>query len=115
MGPSNSSMNNVSTSQAELASLKNLRSPVPYLFGGLAIMCGVIAIALLILACSFRRYSSSFSSNDEEKSSEMCVMDVDQVSLEPKIVVVMPGENNPTYLAMPVSSVSHIDQQTLQN
>ncbi|CAK8540845.1 unnamed protein product [Lathyrus sativus] len=112
MGPSNSTMN-ISSSQAELASLKNLSSPVPYLFAGLALMCGVIAIALLVIACSFRRYSSSISSNDEEKSSNMHVMDVDQVSPEPKIVVVMPGESNPTHLAKPVLSISHHDQQDL--
>ncbi|PPS09329.1 hypothetical protein GOBAR_AA11312 [Gossypium barbadense] len=32
-------------------------SPVPYLFGGLAAMLGLIAFALLILACSYWRLS----------------------------------------------------------
>ncbi|CAL5191296.1 unnamed protein product [Lathyrus oleraceus] len=112
MSPSDSTMN-VSSSRAELASFKNLSSPVPYLFGGLALMCGLVAIALVVIACSFRRYSSSISTNDEEKSSNIRVMDVDQASPEAKIVVVMPGESNPTYLAKPVLSISHHDQQEL--
>nr|GFA24245.1 protein glutamine dumper 2-like [Tanacetum cinerariifolium] len=32
-------------------------SPVPYLFGGLAAMLGLIAFALLILACSYWKIS----------------------------------------------------------
>ncbi|KAK2359677.1 protein GLUTAMINE DUMPER [Trifolium repens] len=99
---------------SEAASLRNLSSPVPYLFGGLAFILGVIAIALLIIVCSFgEQYSSSTSSNDEEKSSNMHVVDMDQVSLEQEIVVIMAGESNPTYLAKPVSSISHVEQQTL--
>ncbi|KAL4197360.1 hypothetical protein AMTRI_Chr04g187940 [Amborella trichopoda] len=34
-------------------------SPVPYLFGGLAAMLGLIAFALLILACSFWKLSEN--------------------------------------------------------
>jgi len=116
MGP-NSTLSNNSTmnkSSSEAANLRNLSSPIPYLFGGLALVLGVIAIALLIIACSFRKqYSSSTSTNDEEKSSNMHVVDMDQVSSEPKIVVIMAGESNPTYLAKPVSSISHVDQQAL--
>ncbi|EMS55522.1 hypothetical protein TRIUR3_12089 [Triticum urartu] len=33
------------------------QSPVPYLFGGLAAMLGLIALALLILACSYWKLS----------------------------------------------------------
>ncbi|KAL6567841.1 hypothetical protein OROGR_001509 [Orobanche gracilis] len=34
-------------------------SPVPYLFGGLAAMLGLIAFALLILACSYWKLSGA--------------------------------------------------------
>ncbi|WJX75419.1 hypothetical protein P8452_58954 [Trifolium repens] len=112
MSPYSTLASNHSTmngSSSEAASLRNLSSPVPYLFGGLAFILGVIAIALLIIVCSFgKQYSSSStSSNDEEKSSNMHVVDMDQVSLEQEIVVIMAGESNPTYLAKPVSSISH--------
>lgn len=116
MGPNSTLSNKYSTmnESSSSSSLRNLSSPIPYLFGGLALVLGVIAIALLIIACSFRKqYSSSTSTSDEEKSSNMHVVDMDQVSLEPKIVVIMAGESNPTYLAKPVSSISNIDQQAL--
>ncbi|KAE8710356.1 Protein GLUTAMINE DUMPER 1 [Hibiscus syriacus] len=41
-------------------------SPVPYLFGGLAAMLGLIAFALLILACSYWKLSGYL---EEEESS----------------------------------------------
>ncbi|KAF5787554.1 putative protein glutamine dumper [Helianthus annuus] len=34
-------------------------SPVPYLFGGLALILGLIAFALLILACSYWKLSQN--------------------------------------------------------
>ncbi|CAL5191294.1 unnamed protein product [Lathyrus oleraceus] len=104
---------NVSSSEAEAeaASFKNMSSPIPYLFGGLGVIFGAIALSLLIIVCSLWKQSlSSESSNYEEKSSNMHVMDMDQACSEPKIVVMMPGENNPTYFAKPVSSITHLDQ-----
>lgn len=71
-------------------------------------MLAVISVALLILACSFRsQYSSSNSSDstsagddDHQKLTNMVV------NSEPKIVVIMAGESNPTYLAKPVTNSS---------
>ncbi|KDP24335.1 hypothetical protein JCGZ_25631 [Jatropha curcas] len=76
-------------------------SPMPYLFGGLAFMLGIIAIALIILACSYRKSSLSNSSDrvGEEKSVKQ--VELEMVDFEPKIVVIMAGDHNPTYLAMP--------------
>ncbi|KAK7295577.1 hypothetical protein RJT34_18487 [Clitoria ternatea] len=91
-----------------VSGLEDLSSPIPYIFGGLALMLGVIAVALLILACSYRRrYSSSNSLGvgDEEKPSKVMMMDS-----EPKIVVIMAGESNPTFLATPIPSTSHAQQ-----
>ena len=90
------------------ADFKNFHSPIPYLFSGLGLMVALIAASLLILACSYRkRYSSSAPAGDEEKPQK--TVDV-EVSSEPKIVVIMAGESNPTYLAKPVSSTSHTQQ-----
>ncbi|KAF7803138.1 protein GLUTAMINE DUMPER 5-like [Senna tora] len=78
--------------------LRSMKSPVPFLFGGLALMLLVIAIALLLLVCSHRKYSSS--------QSRTMVVDVggggDEIS-EPKIVVIMAGDTIPSYLANPQS------------
>lgn len=91
------------------AGFKNISSPIPPLFGGLAFMLGVIAVALLILACSYRnQHSSSTSQGNEEKPSKTTEMEVD--NSEPKIVVIMAGDSNPTYLAKPVSSTCHTEE-----
>ncbi|KAJ8775257.1 hypothetical protein K2173_020261 [Erythroxylum novogranatense] len=73
-------------------------SPIPYLFGGLALMLLCIALALIVLVCSYRR-----SLSDVEKGGKL----VDLPSfddMEPKIVVIMAGEEQPTYLAKPTCS-----------
>ncbi|KAJ6849790.1 protein GLUTAMINE DUMPER 5 [Iris pallida] len=56
MAPSSSSVEHSST----------WHSPVPYLFGGLAAMLGLIAFALLILACSYWRLSG-FLDDDQDQ------------------------------------------------
>ncbi|KAL8528531.1 hypothetical protein ACS0TY_006092 [Phlomoides rotata] len=68
--------------------------PVPYLFGGLALVMGVVALALVILACSYRSSSSS------ETASEKAVHAL-RPEMEPRIVVIMAGDTNPTHLAKP--------------
>ncbi|KAI4352321.1 hypothetical protein L6164_006585 [Bauhinia variegata] len=81
----------------------NFRSPIPYLFGGFALMLALIAVALLILACSFRKGSPSSAPGDEEKPTQTAKMEGEY---EPKIVVIMAGDTNPTYLANPVINPS---------
>lgn len=77
------------------------RSPLPYLFGGLAIMLLLITVALFILVCSYRKRSStSSSSGDEEKPPKPMNGEIID-SGEPKIVVIMAGDDKPTYLATP--------------
>lgn len=80
----------------------HLNSPMPYLFGGLAFVLGLIAIALLILACSYRKSLSNSSSENAEKAATKQV-EIEVLDSEPKIAVIMAGEENPTYLAKPVS------------
>ncbi|KAH7853377.1 hypothetical protein Vadar_001720 [Vaccinium darrowii] len=90
-------------------------SPVPYLFGGLAAMLGLIAFALLILACSYWKLSGHLSDDDDnnnnssERDIELGRADTNEKTklppvFEEKILVIMAGQVNPTFLATPVSS-----------
>ncbi|KAK1432965.1 hypothetical protein QVD17_09868 [Tagetes erecta] len=82
-------------------------SPIPYLFGGLALMLTLIACALVILVCSYKKpYSSSSSSeSDDQEKAPVPEFRVElSPEMEPKIVIVMPGDINPTYLAKPASN-----------
>ncbi|KAK9924795.1 hypothetical protein M0R45_033146 [Rubus argutus] len=80
------------------------KSPIPYLFGGLALMLLLIFVALIILVWSHRKRSSSGEDDHEEKPTKPMnntVFDADQ----PKIVVIInAGEDKPTHLATPVAS-----------
>ncbi|XP_057967843.1 protein GLUTAMINE DUMPER 3 [Malania oleifera] len=86
-------------------------SPVPYLFGGLAAMLGLIAFALLILACSYWKLSGYFESGagGSGGSSERDPESGDGALKRPpvfeeKILVIMAGQEKPTFLATPASS-----------
>ncbi|KAM0039773.1 putative protein glutamine dumper [Helianthus debilis subsp. tardiflorus] len=83
-------------------------SPIPYMFVGLASMITLIAFALIILVCTFKKPSSSSSSDSSENStgdrdkSSVPEFHVElPVEMEQKLVIVMPGDINPTYLAKP--------------
>ncbi|EPS67639.1 hypothetical protein M569_07137, partial [Genlisea aurea] len=80
-------------------------SPVPYLFGGLAAMLGLIAFALLVLACSYWKLSGHLDNEaavgvgcdgdnggGEEKAAED----------DYKVLVIMAGNEKPTFLAAPL-------------
>ncbi|KAL4335593.1 hypothetical protein GQ457_07G043820 [Hibiscus cannabinus] len=82
-------------------------SPVPYLFGGLAAMLGLIAFALLILACSYWRLSGRLHNRgDAEGDVESGENEGETTKpvkvYEEKILVIMAGEEKPTFLATPV-------------
>ncbi|KAL3532877.1 hypothetical protein ACH5RR_006398 [Cinchona calisaya] len=89
-------------------------SPVPYLFGGLAAMLGLIAFALLILACSYWRLSGHLENNNErdleagesnqDGSEDGDLKKAAQPVFEEKFLVIMPGHVKPTCLATPMSS-----------
>ncbi|XP_062196156.1 protein GLUTAMINE DUMPER 2-like [Phragmites australis] len=87
-------------------------SPVPYLFGGLAAMLGLIAFALLILACSYWKLSGYLERGagrgDEDGSAadggKPSASDLPPPIWEEKILVIMAGDVKPTYLATPMSS-----------
>ncbi|KAG5540785.1 hypothetical protein RHGRI_020872 [Rhododendron griersonianum] len=79
---------------------------MPYLFGGLAAMLCLIAFALLILACSFRRLSrrSENGERDLEAGDDQKPADSAKAlpEFEEKYLVIMAGDVNPTFLATPV-------------
>ncbi|CAL9079265.1 unnamed protein product [Musa textilis] len=89
------------------------RSPVPYLFGGLAAMLGLIAFALLVLFCSFWQLSGYLESGgdadggrdgDGEAPSDGSDAAKPPLLFEDSIVVIMAGDRKPTFLATPMSS-----------
>ncbi|KAL1816191.1 hypothetical protein DCAR_0520564 [Daucus carota subsp. sativus] len=87
-------------------------SPVPYLFGGLAAMLGLIAFALLILACSYWKLSGSLDSGEADSERDLEAGGDDAKDKKPapvyeeKFLVIMAGQEKPTYLATPKSSTS---------
>ncbi|XVE71763.1 hypothetical protein DITRI_Ditri10aG0177900 [Diplodiscus trichospermus] len=89
-------------------------SPVPYLFGGLAAMLGLIAFALLILACSYWKlsgYLENVEGGQEERDLEAGQGKGDETQkveeapvMQQKYLVIMAGEVKATFLATPISS-----------
>ncbi|KAK4757784.1 hypothetical protein SAY87_019085 [Trapa incisa] len=78
-------------------------SPVPYLFGGLAALLGLISFALLVLACSCWKLSENPSGEEDvEKGASERGREVVRI-YEEKILVIMAGEKRPTYLASPAA------------
>lgn len=100
-------------------------SPVPYLFGGLAAIMALIALALFMLACSYWRLTriTQQESNNDDDDDDDVVKEVDDDSekkeqpkvYEEKILVIMAGDHNPTFLATPSSSLgcSNFDHKHL--
>lgn len=106
----------VETPTAPAASRSPWHSPVPYLFGGLAAMLGLIAFALLILACSYWRLSgflegenNNNNNNDRDlEAGESINGDESEKQNKklapPQFLVIMPGQEKPTCLATPMTS-----------
>lgn len=89
-------------------------SPVPYLFGGLAAMLGLIAFALLILACSYWKLSGYLDGgahgsgagggDDDGEKGSVGGAARPAAAVQEHVVVIMAGEERPTFLAMPSAS-----------
>ncbi|RRT55489.1 hypothetical protein B296_00045316 [Ensete ventricosum] len=94
----------------EAAAPSPWQSPVPYLFGGLAAMLGLIALALLILACSYWKLSSYLdpgndddaTNSDHEKPAD-ATAGKDPTFLDDWFLVIMAGDHAPTFLAVPIA------------
>ncbi|KAL5723407.1 hypothetical protein ACHQM5_006813 [Ranunculus cassubicifolius] len=94
-----------SPSSHNVSALSNLlHSPFPYLFGGIAVIVGLIVLSLLILACTNHKSSAGSESDDIEKAMRLSLPPPE---MEPKILVIMAGHNTPTFLAKPVSTAQH--------
>jgi hypothetical protein len=100
------------------------QSPVPYLFGGLAAMLGLIALSLLTLACSYWKLSGSILAaagepDDDDDDLERHAGGAGAGSRSragdgkaaaaagehwrEHVVVIMAGDERPTFLATPAS------------
>lgn len=87
--------------------IKIWKSPIPYLFGGLALMLILISVALVILVCNYKKRGSSLqSSNSDEEMKQGMSMNVVMVNSEPEVLVIMAGEVKPTFLAKPIINSS---------
>ncbi|GMH16627.1 hypothetical protein Nepgr_018468 [Nepenthes gracilis] len=86
-------------------------SPVPYLFGGIAAMLGLIAFSLLVLACSYWKLSGFLGSTAADRDAEPTAAEGkadDNIkplpaAFESNVLVIMAGEEKPTFLATPAS------------
>ncbi|CAI8592007.1 unnamed protein product [Vicia faba] len=103
-------INSVSSTTSTISStnvIKIWKSPIPYLFGGLALMLILISVALVILVCNYKkRGSSSQSSNSDEEMKQVMSKNVEMINSEPEVLVIMAGEAKPTYLAKPIINSS---------
>ncbi|KAF5787550.1 putative protein glutamine dumper [Helianthus annuus] len=93
-------------------------SPIPYLFGGLAAMMGLVCFALMVLACSYWKLSGYLDHNEGDVESGSVNADgnlpsenhnnnnnrLELCDIQEKCLVIMAGENKPTFLATPSSS-----------
>ncbi|CAL5206257.1 unnamed protein product [Lathyrus oleraceus] len=75
-------------------------TPIPYLFGGLAAIMGLIALALLALTCSYCSNNSQDDDDLDNKESDPQTKEPIKV-YEEKILVIMAGNEKPTLLATP--------------
>lgn len=85
-------------------------SPVPYLFGGLSAMLALIALALVILSCSYWRLSAS-AQRDLEAGDD-AKPDNDTHKMPEKFLVIMAGDVKPTYLATPATLIHDLPKQS---
>ncbi|KGN63754.1 hypothetical protein Csa_013545 [Cucumis sativus] len=80
-------------------------SPIPYIFGGLAVVFGITSAVLFILACSHQIWMRNSINNDKEKASKN--KGSEQFDTTPSIAVIMAGDDHPKYMAKPVSFVKN--------
>ncbi|KAK1383467.1 putative Glutamine dumper 2 [Heracleum sosnowskyi] len=78
-------------------------SPIPWLFGSLALMLGLILVALIILIYSYRCRNQSPPTEEKLAKSSTAELQLDFVP----VVVIMAGDDNPTYVATPIPSNDH--------
>ncbi|GLJ43141.1 hypothetical protein SUGI_0895370 [Cryptomeria japonica] len=79
------------------------RSPVPYLMGGIGTMLVLIFFALFLLVCS----DCSRKQENEHHGGEKDEMDKEERhgcgEMEERVIVIMAGHENPSFIAKPSS------------
>jgi hypothetical protein len=110
------SMDNTNATATTTAKQAEWRWPVPLLFGGVTTLMALVALALLILACSYWKTMDSQSNGQSlNASAELGVQT--EISgedfEEEKVVVIMAGQQNPTFLARPASG-SYLDLEAVK-
>jgi hypothetical protein len=77
------------------------RTPTSYLFLGFAMMMALIAVALLLLGCTRRKPSagSSRRGSAAEQASASARGAMAPLDREPKVVVIMAGDDMPSFIA----------------
>ncbi|KAL9226475.1 hypothetical protein vseg_002284 [Gypsophila vaccaria] len=101
-----SSTTTTTTTTTTSVEMMRWNSPIPYLFGGLALMLTLIAISLFILVCSYihnhRRRRSSSNQDDQETGKSSAISPDNKIAFDlPRVFVVMAGDDNPTYIGTP--------------
>ncbi|KAL8199378.1 hypothetical protein R6Q57_012946 [Mikania cordata] len=88
-------------------------SPLIYLFGGIFVILGLITAALIILVCTHRKRRSGVNDGDDIESGDgghkvatVGYHGGDCEDVRPKVVVIMAGDEVPTYLATPSDVVT---------
>lgn len=103
-------MRSLAASASAVKSGRHLwNSPIPYLFGGIALTLLLIITALIFLACSNRKPRRSASNSppqDQDQNTNIHTPEITAADLQPKIVVIMAGNDTPTFLATPCCSSS---------
>ncbi|XP_003571010.2 protein GLUTAMINE DUMPER 5-like [Brachypodium distachyon] len=82
------------------------QSPVPYLFGALAAMLGLVALSLLALACSHWKFSRGLGPDgDQAAGPDAAAKGRGAPGLagecQQHVAVIMAGDERPTFLATP--------------
>ncbi|KAK8654933.1 hypothetical protein V6N13_107528 [Hibiscus sabdariffa] len=92
-----------STSSAQPCS--TWHCPMPYLFGGMASMLGLVGFTPLILACSYCRHSRgvwpTLMVESDEKDGNL---NKNMKVYDENILVIMAGDGRPTFLATSTSA-----------
>ncbi|WOL17490.1 hypothetical protein Cni_G26282 [Canna indica] len=109
MRPATASMPSSSSS----SSVPNVwHTPVPYLFVGFGTVMILIAAALVTLACSHWRSVRSRPDPESPSFSEKPV--IVHLDMEPRLVVIMAGDDKPSFIAKPFSLVQDAQEKPVQ-
>ncbi|GAB2300112.1 hypothetical protein Dimus_034151 [Dionaea muscipula] len=102
MKKASSSSSSSSSSSTPRPELWSFRSPTLYLFAGITLMIGLIVLALIFLACSYRKPHGNLPPDEGFSSAANHNHDI-KTAKPPEVVVIMPGDDMPIFLAKPIN------------